>query len=314
MLNRTLMKTYQLVLLVIFLILGFACKGPDVEENKTDYPPLAISTEKVSTQDITDSVEIFGTIKIRNEVYLSSQFSGRLKDFSLLQGDRVTEGDQIGIIIPPMREALSQVMRNLSEEQKKLVANEVNEIPLYSPISGTIIEIMQHSGDVIQIGTPVVHIANLSLLDIYGDLPISYLQQLKKVKNIRVNFVDYAHQPMNLAISALDGKVSEQNQTIQVRLALNNTSEEFRPGMMVKMIFPDNVHKNALVVPRSALLEEEGIHSLYVYKDSTVEQRTVQTGIKHEDFVEILSGIEGDEIVATERVYSLTNGMKVSIK
>jgi len=83
---------------------------------------------------------------------------------------------------------------------------------------------------------------------------------------------------------------------------------------MVKMSFPDVSHKNSLVVPRSALLEEEGIYSLFVIENSVAVERTVEVGIKHNDYVEILSGVKNNEIVATEKVYSLTNGMKVSVE
>jgi multidrug efflux pump subunit AcrA (membrane-fusion protein) len=306
------MKTLGILTFISFMLLGYSCKGPDSKVNKNEFVPLKISTSKVITQDITDSVQIFGLVKARNEVYLSSQFSGRLKGFSLLQGDKVSEGQQIGVVIPPMREALSQVMSDLTDEQRKLVANEVNEIPLYSPISGTITEIMRKTGDVIQIGEPIVHISNLSVLDIYGDLPIVYLQQLRNLKSLKVSFIDYSHNPIDLAIGAIAAKVDEQKQSIQIRMTLNNKNEEFRPGMKVKMVFPDKIHRYSLIIPREALLEEEGIYSVFVVENSVAEQRTVEVGIKHADFVEILSGVENGEIVATKKVYSLTNGMKVS--
>lgn len=307
------MKRFQFLYFIPLFLLGFSCKSPEPKESK-EYIPLKIGSATVISQDITDSVQIFGTVKARNEVYLSSQFNGRIKGFSLIQGDKVYEGQQIGVIIPPIREALSQVMNELTEEQKALVVNEVNEIPLYSPISGTIIEILQHTGDVILVGTPIVHIANLSVLDVYGDLPITYLQQIRKLRSLYVSFVDYAHEPLNLAISALDGKVDEQKQTIQIRLSLKNERKEFRPGMMVKMVFPDEIHKNSMLIPRSALLEEEGIYTVFLIENSQVEERTVQVGIKHNDFVEILSGLELNDVVATEKVYSLINGMKVNIE
>ena len=278
------------------------------------FPPLSIQVEKVVRLDMTDSVQIFGMVKLRREAMLASQFDGRLTAFSLLQGDRVEKGQKIGVIVPPMREALNQSLANMNEKQQQILSGEIKEIPLFSPIQGTILEVLQQNGDVLQAGESIVHIADLDILDIYGDLPVAYLPQLRQMNALKVAFVEYPHQPLLLPISAFDGKVDQQKQTIQIRLALNNYRGEFRPGMMVRLVFPDKVHPGALVIPRPALLEEEGIYSVFVVKDSQVEKRKVQIGIKHDDFVEVVLGLEEGEMVANRKAYSLTDGMKIQIR
>jgi RND family efflux transporter MFP subunit len=202
----------------------------------------------------------------------------------------------------------------MNEAQRQILADEIKEIPLFSPIQGTVLEVLQHEGDVLQAGESIVHIANLDILDIYGDLPVPYLPRVKELNTLKVAFLEYPHRPLLLPISAFDGKVDNQKQTIQIRLALNNSRGEFRPGMMVRLVFPDKVHLGALVIPRPALLEEEGIYSVFIVKDSQVEKRNVQVGIKHDDFVEVLLGLEEGEIIANQKAYSLTDGMKVQIR
>ncbi|MCD6564418.1 MAG: efflux RND transporter periplasmic adaptor subunit [Bacteroidales bacterium] len=297
-------------LIILFL---YSCNQQEPAKQKV-HPLLSISVEPASRMDIIDTIQIFGVIKLRQEAFLASQFDGRLKNFSLLRGDRVEKDQRIGIIIPPMREALNQIIKEMTREQQQLVARQINEIPLYSPINGTVLEVMQHNGDVLQKGESIVHIAFLNQLDIYGDLPITYIPQVKQLKTIKVTFVDYPHKPLFLPVSTFDGKVDIQKQTIQIRLALNNPKQEFRPGMMVRLVFPDKIHTQSLVIPRQALLEEEGVYNVFVVTDEQVEKRTVQIGIKHDDFVEVLSGLADDEFVATKKVYSLTDGIKVSVQ
>lgn len=279
-----------------------------------ELPPLTISVEKVTRMDITDSIQIFGMVKLRQEAFLASQFDGRLTGFTLLQGDRVKQGQEIGIIVPAGREALNQATKELNEQQRQIMEQEIREIPLYAPISGTVLEVMQHNGDVLQQGESIVHIADLGQLDIYGDLPVSYLPQVKRLNALRVSFVDYPHMPLLLPISAFDGRVDAQKQTIQIRLALRNPGEEYRPGMMVSLDFPDRVHTGALVVTRPALLEEEGVYSVFVLKDDVVEKREVQIGIKHDDYVEVIQGLDEGDLVANQKAYSLTDGMKVQVQ
>jgi len=297
---------------LIILILG-SCNQQQYAKQK-EHPPTTISAANVTRMDITDSIQIYGLIKLRQEAWLASQFDGRLTGFSLLNGDEVIQGQKIGIIIPPMREALDQAMSEMNDAQRKLVANEINEIPLYSPISGIVLDVMQHNGDVVQKGESIVHIADIRHLDIYGDLPIGYVPQVRKLKTLRVSFVDYPHPPVFLPVKSFSGKINPKKQTINIRLALNNPKQEFRPGMMVKLSFPDKIHKNSLVIPRPALLDEEGVYSVYVLNGNHVEKRKVEIGILHDDVVEVISGLKEGQQVATQKAYSLTDGMEVQVR
>lgn len=215
------------------------------------------------------------------------------------------------MIIPPMREALLQSMGNLTDAQKQLVAKEVKEIPLYSPIDGVVLEVIRHTGDVLQKGQAIVRIADLKHLDVYGELPVKYLPGVKKTEKLRVQFINLPHKTMLLPISAFSGKVDTKKQTIGIRLALNNRSDNFRPGMQVILRFPGVFHKNATVIPRTALLEEEGVYSVFVIHDNKAVKRNIQTGIRNKNLVEVLSGLKPGETVATEKAYSLTDGMEV---
>lgn len=307
------MRTFRLYICALVIMLLGSCRQQETN-NEISIPPLSIQVEKVTRMDLTDSIQIFGMVKLRQEALLASQFDGRLTGFSLLQGDRVEKGQQIGVIVPPMKEALNQSMREMNEAQREILAGEIREIPLFSPIHGTILEVFQHNGDVLHTGESIIHIADLSMLDIYGDLPVAYLPRVRGLHALKVAFLEYPHRPLFLPISAFDGKVDDLKQTIQIRLALNNPGGEFRPGMKVSLAFPDNVHPGALVIPRSALLEEEGVYSVFVVNNYLVEKRKIKVGIKNDDFVEVLLGLNEGEIVAKQKAYSLTDGMKVQIQ
>jgi multidrug efflux pump subunit AcrA (membrane-fusion protein) len=307
------MRTFRYSFHAILILLLVSCNQQRTT-GPADLPPLNVGVEKVTRMDITDSIQIYGLVELREEAFLASQFDGRLTGFTLIQGDRVGVGQEIGIIVPPEREALNQVTTEIDEQLQQILEREIREIPLYSPIHGTVLEVMQHNGDVVQKGETIVHIADLGTLDIYGDLPVTYLPQVKQLKALRINFVDYPHRPLYLPISAFDGQVDQQKQTIKIRLALDNQKDEYRPGMMVRLEIPDKVHSGALVISRPALLEEEGIYSVFVLKDNQVEKRKIQVGIKHDDYVEVVSGLAEGDLVANRKAYSLTDGMKVTIQ
>ena len=304
------MKKFIFLLLPMIIFIS-SCRNSSQELSQSVTPQIHIKAEPVIQADITDTVKIYGEVRLRNEAMLASQFDGRLTEFSLLIGDKVDKNQQVGIIIPPRREALLQVMNRISPDLRPMLKEQIKSIPLSCPVQGTVLEVFHHSGDVLQKGETIVHIGNLNTLDIYGDLPITYINSVKKLKNILVEFVNFSHKPVIAPIEAVNGKVDKTKQIVILRLRLDNPHREFRPGMLVTLKFPGKSHKSALLIPRTALLEEEGVYNVFVVKENKVEKRLVKPGIFNNNKVEILSGLKQGELIATQKAYSLTDGMEV---
>ncbi|NPA35230.1 MAG: efflux RND transporter periplasmic adaptor subunit [Chlorobi bacterium] len=297
------------LLLILFL---FSCSKGEKKEEYRQIPAVKISVADVVKKNMQDTIVFYGDVRLRRDVRMASQFDGRLEEFSLLPGDRVRKGERIGIIVPPMREALLQVIEQIPPDKREMISGEIKEVPLFSPIDGVVLEVSRHTGDVVQRGEEIVHIGCLKVLDVYGDVPLRYLKQINGLKELAVSFVDYSEESLILKIEAIGGKMDMGKNTVPVRLSLNNSKGEYKPGMMVKLAFPGIVHKNALIVPRSAVLNEEGVYSVFVLKgDNTVEKRVIKPGIIQNNIVEVLSGLKERERVATTKAYSLVDGMVV---
>ncbi|MCD6333572.1 MAG: efflux RND transporter periplasmic adaptor subunit [Bacteroidales bacterium] len=174
--------------------------------------------------------------------------------------------------------------------------------------------VYQHTGDVVAKGESIVRIADLKHLDIYADLPIRFLHRVRQLNRLHVIFLDYLDQPFLLPVKAIGGEVNKERQTIPVRLNLDNTALRFRPGMMVRIYFAGETHAETLTIPRSALLEEEGVYYCFVVQGNRVSKREITTGIKQDQMVEVLTGLQEGESVATKKSYSLTDGMEVTVQ
>jgi multidrug efflux pump subunit AcrA (membrane-fusion protein) len=275
---------------------------------------IKVATAPVTRADMVDTLSIFGTTALRQEAFLGSQFDGRLMDFSLLLGDRVRKGELVGSVVPAEREALLQVQDQVSAELRPILAEQIKAMPLYCPIDGVVLEVLHHTGDVLQKGEQIVHIGDLSELDVRGDLPVRYLLTVQRAGRMRVSFADYPHAPLMLPLEAIAGSTNPDNQTVVMRVKLANPTGEFRPGMLARLTFPSQRHLATLTVPRAAVLEEDGVFSAFVLEGTKVAKRLVKAGILHDDRVEIVSGLTEGDLVVTEKAYSLQDGLEVSVQ
>ncbi len=296
--------------MLTFLIL-FSCRSGQQEKQNRTVPEIRVQSAVVQRANMVDTLRFFGKTVLRNEVFLASQFDGRLSGFRLYLGDRVIQGQKIAEIIPARREALLQVLPHISAKMRPLLEKEIRTIPLLSPLNGVVLRVFLHNGDVLQKGDAIVHIGNLNVLNVLGELPVRALPFIRRRKTVRITFINYRHSSLNLPIAAIGGQVQRQTQTVPVRLTLKNKDRQFRPGMLVVLSFPGEIHRQTLVIPQNALLEQEGIYSAFVITNGKVHRRILKVGIKQARYAEVLSGLQEGERVVTKKAYSLVDGMEV---
>jgi cobalt-zinc-cadmium efflux system membrane fusion protein len=101
-------------------------------------------------------------------------------------------------------------------------------------------------------------------------------------------------------VDLLESAVNETTRTVKVRVQVSNEQGKLRPGMFAAVDIPLTEGKKVPLVPRQAVLSDEGQTFAFVHwKDDLWLRRDVNVGKSQGDMVEILSGLSvGDKVVA----------------
>jgi len=101
-------------------------------------------------------------------------------------------------------------------------------------------------------------------------------------------------------VDLLDSTVNETTRTVKVRVQVRNEHGRLRPGMFAAVDIPLTEGKKVSLVPRQAVLSDEGQTFAFVHwRDDLWLRRDVRVGRTQGDMVEILSGLSaGDKVVA----------------
>jgi multidrug efflux system membrane fusion protein len=87
-----------------------------------------------------------------------------------------------------------------------------------------------------------------------------------------------------------------------------------KPGFFAEVELASETHKNALVVPRTAVQPSEKGFVSYAIVDGKAQLRTIQRGLETSDgMVQVLSGLEAGEMVVTEGSDRLADGVAVQV-
>jgi len=334
------------------LALSACHKGGDgdamAQGEDTDKGPEAIPVEVMATAKRPIAASYTGTapLEARGESQVVAKTSGVALQVLVEEGQVVHAGQvlvrldaaraelQAAQSAAQMRKLEANYQRSVTlADQKLMSANDIDQIKydlenaraanrlanlevsyanVVAPISGVIAERKIKTGNFVQINTPIFRIVDNSRLEATLNVPEREVATL--APGLKVD----------LAVDALPGKKFEG--TIdRVSPVVDSGSGTFRVvcalagGGSLKLCRSGRIRidydqrTDALVVPRIALLEDEGDPAVYAVKAGKAVRVSVKLGYLDGQWAEVRSGLKvGDQVVTAGKV-ALREGSPVQI-
>jgi membrane fusion protein (multidrug efflux system) len=98
--------------------------------------------------------------------------------------------------------------------------------------------------------------------------------------------------------------------TFKVALAVSDDGLRLRPGMFITAHIVTATHADAVLVPKRAVVYDDGLPHVFVVRDSTATRRQLEVGFEDGEHLEVLNGTtRGDMVVVVGQ-----NGLKDQAK
>ena len=178
-----------------------------------------------------------------------------------------------------------------------------------APMSGIVKNVMASDGQFVEEGTPLVEITRIRRLLLRAEVSQRYLPKLRMLRT--ANF----KAPYHREVQSIDdyngrlvsyGKVIGQGSSfIPVLFELDNL-HDLIPGSFVELFLLTKPIENALVISKSALMQDYSLNYVYVQTGGeSFEKREVKLGVDDGFNVQILSGIAEGEWIVTNGAYQI---------
>lgn len=105
--------------------------------------------------------------------------------------------------------------------------------------------------------------------------------------------------------------IDTQTGTFRATAVIDNSAANLAPGMFARFTIAYEKHEDAITVPERAVVLEDSETSVYVVAEDRVSKRVIETGIRSDGRVEVISGLDGTERVVVTGQSSLREGTKV---
>lgn len=218
---------------------------------------------------------------------------------------------------------VNQMRAALDYANTQLAATEIK-----APVSGTVLERIVERGEMVSPSafggsgarTSVVDLADLT--DLQVELDISQVDFARLKPSQRAEIVPEAYPNLRFTgfIAEIAPEANRAKSTVQVKVKVENPSEQLRPEMNARVNFlSDKVASSdkpvaRVLVPKTAVVKADNSAHVFVIKGNKVEQRTIRTGEESGDAYVVLDGLSGNETVAIAGVDKLRDGDRVKVQ
>ena len=108
--------------------------------------------------------------------------------------------------------------------------------------------------------------------------------------------------------------VDLSTRTMAVEIDIPNSGHTLKPGMFANVSLVVDVHQNALTLPSDAILNDNTGTFVFVAASDTARRLNVKAGLEQSARTEILSGLDGSELVITTGQQFVKDGRPISIQ
>ncbi|MDR3626095.1 MAG: efflux RND transporter periplasmic adaptor subunit [Ignavibacteriaceae bacterium] len=312
---------------------------------KIDAYPVNVDT--VSSKNLTDHLNLVGTIQANNDVPIVSEAQGKVTKVFAQVGDFKKSGSMLLQLEGDVELAAFKTAEvNYHKAQKdyeryqalfaeksvtdsqletaKLAlqtaeAQYVNSKKAYedtkivTPISGIVSSRTVDLGDYIQKNNTIAEVVDIATLKAMINVSEKDVFDLKTGDKVQITTDIYPGVTFTGKIKTISSK-GDAAHTYPVEVDLSNSKEHpLKAGMFAHITFNPVSGSNALVIPRDALLGSIKDAQVYVVDGGVAKLRNLVIGNSSNSSLEVISGLQQGDIVVITGQNNLKENYKVKI-
>jgi RND family efflux transporter MFP subunit len=322
-------------------------KGDKAEESEA-----LVSVLTLKDTIFNHYLEIQGNINTKENILVQPEFSGTLTSLNVKAGQRVSKGQILGKVDDAgMSQQLASIENQYTlakttfERQKNLwdkkIGSEIQYLQaqtqmisaqksvaqmkaqlaktlILSPFSGTIDEVFVERGQVVSPNPQgLMRIVNLSNMYVTTSVPETYIGKLKAGTEVDV-FLTSLGKTYKGKVRQVGNYINPNNRSFGIEVSVPNPDNLLRPNQVAKLKIIDYTVKDAIVVPTN-VVQEDGEKNKFVFivtnvigKKGIAKKIIVKVGKSSDNVTEVLSGLSANDLIVTEGVNTISEGMKLN--
>lgn len=176
-------------------------------------------------------------------------------------------------------------------------------LPIYTPLSGVVIEKMVQQGQYVNTGDVLFNIADLSTVWVELEVYENEFPNVHVGQRVEIRSQSFPGKPFSGRVSYIYPFLDPKTRTVKVRVEMPNPGMKLKPDMFVNAVIKSPLG-SAIVLPVSAVIDTGQRKVVWIEASPGMfEPRDVQVGQQTDDKIQIFSGIKPGDKVAVSGGY-----------
>ena len=340
--------------LLLLVFLGLMLSGCNSGKNQLPQRQSSTSGSRVPVDAIVIQPQLLenkiittGTLLANEEVQLKPEITGRVTDVFFTEGSNVKKGEVLIKIND--RELKAQLdgkrveekqasdleararrlfeMKGISQEeydkaanalkmiqaQKEVIEAQLAKTEVAAPFDGMIGLRYVSPGSFVTTNMLVAAMQDIDPIKVEFSVPEKYAKQITNGTDITVRVGD-SEEEYKGVIYAAESRIDLETRTIKARAKIPNPRGDLIPGSFAKVDITLERLLDAIVIPSEAIIPELSGEKVFICVNGKVQSVPVKTGIRTENSVQIVQGLNPQDTLITTGLLQLSNGKAVEIK
>lgn len=308
---------------------------------------LSVSVAEVGKQKLSETLSLVGTIAANNDVAIAAETQGKVIAVRAEVGNYVQAGSVIVQLDDELKRAAyataevnyqkakkdleryeSLVKDNsisdsqlegarlgfkAAEAQYIVAKRQYNDAKIKSPIAGIVTARPVDIGSNVQMNSVVANVVDISKLKVRLNVSERDAFRLKTGDNVVVTTEVYPGETFEGKISSISSKADDAH-TYPVEVTLpNNSKHPLKAGMFGRVTFLSVKDKEALTIPREALLGSMKHAQVFVVENGIAKLRNIVIGSEVGTNLEVRSGLALGESIVVNGQNNLKDHVAVNV-
>lgn len=308
---------------------------------------LLVETVAVTPRTLQERMSTTGTIRANEDVEIISEITGKVAEILFQEGGRVAADDLLVKIDDTQlhaerdRDAFRVALAERNEERNGRLLNEglvsqeeydfalselnvlrsnllLSEARLVktnirAPFGGVIGLREVSQGSYVTPQTRITTLQDVDPVKLDFSVPEKYAGHLER--GARIEFrTKGSETPHTGTIVAVEPRIDLETRSLTIRASSPNRGGALIPGAFADVEIVVRRIDAALSVPSRAIIPELGGKKVFIVVDGTAQPRTVTTGLRTGEEVEVTSGLVPDDRVIVSAIPRLRPGLEVRVE
>ena len=336
----------NLILFAILIVMA-SC-GQKQEPVKKEVVSIKVKVKAVQMVSGLSNLRYSGTVEAIQTIPLTFQSSGTVEQVLIQEGDVVHKGQLLAVVnksdnqnnynsalamyeqAKDAYDRMKQVYEKGSlsevkwvdmetklkqaESQMQMAKSNLDKCNLYAPTSGIVgkrnIEPGQSS---LSISAPI-ELVKIETVSVKISVPENEIGKIKKGMTATFTISALNNKSFEGTITNVGVVADQFSRTYEVKMMVNNSNLEMKPGMVCDVILNTAAIKELVVVPYDAVSKDtEGNSFVYIVSpdQKSVKKQIITVGDYQSSGVEVLSGLTVNQTIVVEGKEKLSDNSQI---